>query len=181
MPSTLTPRHHRLVGDGVDDRGEVHEHVDPLEHGLELRTGDVDQVELERPRTAARLADVEPDDAGDAGLLRQAGDECLAHEPRHPGDGDAGHLHRLTECPTTLNPGTTHRTNRPHTNPVTNPVTRPTASRATGRPTGRVTRPVAAHPDPGSPACPAFPVWRDCPDSPAWPGSPAWRASTSPR
>ena len=51
----------------------MHEHVDALEHRLELGPGDVDQVELEGAGTPARLAHVEPDDAGDVGLLGQAG------------------------------------------------------------------------------------------------------------
>ena len=43
----------------------MHQDVGTLEHRLELRPGDVDEVELEGAGTPARLAHVEPDDAGD--------------------------------------------------------------------------------------------------------------------
>ena len=46
-------RHQRLVGDRVDDRREVHEHVDALEQRLQVVAGDVDPVQLEAAETGA--------------------------------------------------------------------------------------------------------------------------------
>ena len=54
-PVDVHARHQRLVVDRVDDRGEVHQHVDPFEQRLQVVTGDVHPVQLE-VRRAPRAA-----------------------------------------------------------------------------------------------------------------------------
>ena len=94
-PLDVDARHERLVGDGVDDAGEVDNGVDALEDGLQVRAGDVDPVEFERAAAPLRLADVERDDARDVGMVGEPWEQPLPDEARRPRDGDRRHVHTL--------------------------------------------------------------------------------------
>jgi hypothetical protein len=88
-------RHERLVGYRVDDRGQVDEHLDPLEQRLELGAADVNPLELEVPHPAARVANVEADEARHPIFVGEAREQPLTNEPRRAGDGNRNHVHRL--------------------------------------------------------------------------------------
>ena len=78
----VDPRHERDVGHGVDDTGEVHDHVDALEQRLQLGAGDVDPGELDRAGTPFGLAHVEAEDAIDVGMGGEHGKELTARRVR---------------------------------------------------------------------------------------------------
>ncbi len=88
-------RHQRLVGNRVDDRGQVDEHVGRVEEWLELGAADVDPVELEVPDAAQRVAHIEADQPRHLLLLGQSREQPLPHEPGCAGDGNRNHVHRL--------------------------------------------------------------------------------------
>jgi hypothetical protein len=71
----------------------VHEHVDALEQRLQVVPGDVHAVQLEGRGAPRRLADVESDDAADAGLGCEVRDQVLAEEACDTGhrDGQGAH------------------------------------------------------------------------------------------
>ena len=83
--------HQRLVGDRVDDRRKVHQHLNAFEQRLELATSDIGEMELESLRPPRRLANVEADEAGHGGVVGEHTHQSPADEARGAGDGDRGH------------------------------------------------------------------------------------------
>ena len=80
----VDPRHQPDVGHGVDDAGEVHDHVDALEQRFELRAGDVDAGELDVARPPIRFADVEAEDPIDVRMGGEHGEEWRPTRPEAP-------------------------------------------------------------------------------------------------
>ena len=92
VPLDVDPRHQRLVGDRVDDAGEVHDHVDALEQRRELGSRRCRRGGTRRSRgRRSRLAHVESDDPIDVGMVGEHGEERLPDETGGAGDGDRKH------------------------------------------------------------------------------------------
>ena len=105
VPSTLTRAISADVGDGVDDAGEVHDHVDALEQRLELGAGDVDPGELDVARAPIRLAHVESEHRDRRRDVRRApGGAGCPTRPDAPVTAIGMHAHTLTAWPTIAQP-----------------------------------------------------------------------------
>ncbi len=87
-PFDVDARHERPVGDRIDDRGEVHEDLDPFEQGLEIVAGDVHPVQLELRDAPGRFAHVEADDPVDVRFRGERGHQTLPEEAGDTGDRD---------------------------------------------------------------------------------------------
>jgi len=88
-------RHERLVGNRVDDGGQVDEHLGCFQQRLELGAADVDAMEGEVPDAAQRIPNIQADQARHLRFVGQSRQQPLAHEPRRAGDGNRNHVHRL--------------------------------------------------------------------------------------
>ncbi len=97
--------HQPLVGDGIDDPGEVHDDIDSLEQRSKLGTRDIDALEFRVVRQAFRFANVEAEHSFDQRMLGQHGKQMTSNETGSAGDGHGMHLHRLDRVADPSQPG----------------------------------------------------------------------------
>jgi hypothetical protein len=82
----VDPGHEVLIGDGVVDAGEVDEDIGALEQRPQIRTGHVDEVELQLAGSEARLPHVEADHPPDGRRPGETPEHGLTQETRYPRD-----------------------------------------------------------------------------------------------